>query len=118
MTEKTTKTTSTRKVAAKKISANARLDKARARVAEQVERTEDAREEAGEAIGRIKPSWLLTGGVLGGLVVGSLPQRALVATAGALAGLAVRLFNTPLGPMAIGAALARSDRKKRGSGES
>ncbi len=111
----TSKTTTGKKTADGKVSATARLRKARQVVAKQIQRTEDAREEAGEAISRIKPSWLIAGGVLGGMVAGSLPQRALVATAGALAGLAVRLFNTPLGPMAIGAALARSDRKKRES---
>ncbi len=113
----TSKTPSAKKTATGKVSASARVRRAKQVVAEQVRRTEEAREDAGEAIGRIKPAWLITSGLLGGVLVGSLPQRALVATAGALAGLAVRLFNTPLGPMAIGAALARSDRKKRESGQ-
>lgn len=58
----------------------------------------------------IPSSWFVAGGFAAGLIVGGLPARVLAATIGALAGFSLRLLNTPLGPMAVGAMMARRGR--------
>lgn len=72
----------------------------------------EAKREAATAWGRLQPRWLLVGGFGAGLLMGALSVRALAATAAALTSVTVRLMNTPLGSMAIGAVAARRRRRR------
>lgn len=73
----------------------------------------EARRDAATAWSKLQPRWLLIGGFGAGLLMGALSVRALAATAAALANVAVRLMNTPLGSVAVGAVAARHRRRRR-----
>lgn len=72
----------------------------------QLARNRQAAARAGTSVRRLRPWWLVAGGLVAGVVAAALPTRAVAAAAGAAAGFAVRLMATPVGPMAIGALLA------------
>lgn len=83
-------------------------------LAERIIVTADSRRRLEHKAKATRPGWLI-GSALGlGLVVGALPGKAVVAALSALGGLAIRLLNTPLGPMAIGAALSRGRGREDG----
>lgn len=64
---------------------------------------------------RVVPkAWYVVGGLATGAIVGRLPARALAAAIGAVTAFSLRLLGTPLGPMAIGAMMARH---RRGAGD-
>lgn len=71
----------------------------------QLARNRQASATAKASVRRIRPWWLVGGGLLSGVIVAALPTRAVAAAVGAAAGFAVRLMATPVGPMAVGALL-------------
>ncbi|MCK9489054.1 MAG: hypothetical protein M0Q42_06595 [Xanthomonadales bacterium] len=78
----------------------------------QLAQNRQASAQAKAAVRRVRPWWLVGGGLLAGVVVATLPTRAVAAAVGAAAGFAVRLLGTPVGPMAIGAMMGvRQERR-------
>lgn len=91
-----------------------RLRATQAVLAQRIDEAGASRQRLVRDLSRIKPRWIIGTSLSLGLLVGSLPQRALVASLTAIAGFTIRLLNTPLGPMAIGAALSRRRNGKDG----
>lgn len=88
-------------------SARRELRTSQAVLAQRTVQTAESRRRLDRKLRGIRPGWIIGAGLSLGLIAGSLPQRTIAAFVGAMAGFALKLLNTPLGPMAIGAALSR-----------
>ncbi len=83
----------------------------------QLAQNRQAAAQAKASVRRVRPWWLVGGGLLAGAVVATLPTRAVAAAVGAAAGFAVRLMATPVGPMAIGALLGTQQQRPAPEGD-
>lgn len=81
--------------------------------AHRLDQTRVSRQVVATNLKAVPSRWFVFGGLAAGFVAGRLPAHTIAAAVGALAAFSLRLLNTPLGPMAIGAVMTRRKRQSR-----